>query len=107
MHKIDVAEWFPDQAKLINTSRFQECSYNLLLAAGVDDAAIAFKLYALAYDELFGITPILCSCILGLGSDLLGHMEDFKRSAFFAKLPQALHNRVAHGVCRASASPRS
>jgi len=96
-----VAEWFQDQAKLINTRRFQECSYHLLLAAGVDDAAVAFKLYALAYDELFGITPILCSCILGLGSDLLGRMEDFKsakRSAFFAKLPQALQDRAAQYV---------
>jgi hypothetical protein len=94
----DVAIWFPDQARLLNVRRFQECSYHLLLAAScVDDVAVAFKLYNLAYDEIFGMTPILCSCILGLGGDLLARMEDFKsakRSEFFAKLPQAMQDRA-------------
>jgi len=93
----DVSVWFPDQSKLINMRRFQECSYHLLLAAGIANAATAFNLYTLAYDELFGITPILCSCILGLGSDLLQRMEDFKsarRSHLFQQLPPAARDRA-------------
>jgi hypothetical protein len=94
----DVAVWFPDQANLINMLRFQECSYHLLLAASVVNAASALNLYTLAYDELFGITPILCSCILGLGSDLLQRMEDFqsaRRSHLFLQLPPAAHGHVS------------
>lgn len=96
--KNDVAAWFPDNSNLINTRRFQECAYHLLMAAGKKqnpDDQNALILYNLAYDELFGMTPIICCCILGIGSDLLCHMEDFKKSPFFNDLPKVKQDRAA------------
>jgi hypothetical protein len=64
------------------------------VGSGDVPAKNAFILYNLAYDELFSLTTIVCSCILGLAGDLLRGMEDFKKSSFFKDLPQLRKDRA-------------
>jgi hypothetical protein len=93
----DLAAWFPNTAELINSRRFQECAYHLLLAATRKDEAADTTnriLYNLALDEIFGLVPIICCCIIGLASDVLQRMEDFKQSHFFKDLPERVRDRV-------------
>jgi hypothetical protein len=96
-HKNDVAAWFPENSNLLNTRRFQESSHHLLTASGKKRNAgdtSAFDLYNLAYDEIFNMTTIVCCCVIGLGGDLLGDMEDFKSSPFFKDLPKCRKDRA-------------
>ena len=99
-HQNDVVAWFPEKSLSINSRRFQECSFHLLMAAtqrsevSGDVDANAFILYKLAYDELFSVTTIFCCCILGLADDLLGRMEDFKHSLLFKRLSPQEQDRA-------------